>query len=60
MTHKLQRILDRATPFTAVRLGLLVALGIAVVQPVAAQTTDEIVAKVLAARGGLEKAKAVL
>jgi outer membrane lipoprotein-sorting protein len=59
MNYKLQRILDRATPLTAARLGLLVALGIAFVQPVAAQTTDEIVAKVLAARGGLEKAKAV-
>lgn len=59
MNHELRRIADRATPLTAARLGLLAALGIALALPVAAQTTDEIVAKVLAARGGLEKAKAV-
>lgn len=59
MNYKLQRIVHRATPLTAGRLGLLAALGIALALPVAAQTTDEIVAKVLAARGGLEKAKAV-
>lgn len=34
-------------------------MGIALAQPMAAQTTDEIVAKVLTARGGVEKAKAV-
>ena len=59
INHKLQRIALRAKPLTAARFGLLAALGIALAQTVAAQTTDEIVAKVLAARGGLERAKAV-
>jgi hypothetical protein len=59
MNTKLQSNAHRMTPLAAVRLGLLAALGIALVQPVAAQTADEIVAKVLAARGGLEKAKAI-
>jgi len=57
--HKLQRIARRAMLLAGVQLGLLAALGIALARPAAAQTADEIVAKVLAARGGLEKAKAV-
>ena len=59
MNNKLQCITRHATLVAAARLGLLAALAIALVQPVAAQTADEIVAKVLAARGGLEKAKAI-
>jgi hypothetical protein len=51
----------RAGLLAVARVGLLAALGIALAQPAAgqAQTADEIVAKVLAARGGLEKAKAI-
>ncbi|MGC2829326.1 MAG: hypothetical protein WB994_06785 [Candidatus Acidiferrum sp.] len=59
MTHKLQRIARRATLLALAQFGLLAALGIAFAQPSAAQTVDEIVAKVLDARGGLEKAKAI-
>jgi len=59
MNYKLQKLAHRVTPLPAARLCLLAALGIALAQPAAAQTADEIVAKVLAARGGLEKAKAV-
>jgi len=59
INSKLQRTAVRATLLAVAQLGLLAALGIALGQPAAAQTADEIVAKVLAARGGLEKAKAV-
>lgn len=40
-------------------LGLLAAGGMARLETAAGQSTDEIVEKVLAARGGLEKAKAI-
>lgn len=59
MTHKSLRIAQHLTALALAGLGLLAAAGIAVTQTAAGQTTDEIVAKVLAARGGLEKAKAI-
>jgi len=49
----------RAVRVAMVSLALQIALHAVSPRPAAAQTTDEIVAKVLAARGGLEKAKAV-
>lgn len=52
-THR-NRLLPRALLAVILPLGLQL-----VVRPVAGQTTEEIVAKVLAARGGLEKVKAV-
>jgi len=59
MKNKSQGNAHRPTLLAVAQLGLLAALGIALPQPAAAQTTHEIVAKILAARGGLEKAKAV-
>ena len=59
MKNKSQGNARRAALLAAAQLGLFAAMGIALAQPAAAQTADEIVAKVLAARGGLEKAKAV-
>ncbi|MGC1485882.1 MAG: hypothetical protein WA789_18975 [Candidatus Acidiferrum sp.] len=59
MKNKSQGNACRAALLATAQLGLLAALGIALMPPAAAQTADEIVAKVLAARGGLEKAKAV-
>ncbi len=59
MTHKLLRIAQHRTALALAGLGLLAAAGIALAQTAPGQTTDEIVAKVLAARGGLEKAKAI-
>jgi len=54
------RIISRRTTLLGVaHVGLLAALGMAPARPVVAQTADEIVAKVLEARGGLEKAKAI-
>lgn len=59
MTHKLLRISQHRKALALAGLGLLAAAGIALAQTATGQTTDEIVTKVLAARGGLEKAKAV-
>jgi hypothetical protein len=59
MNDKLQRIAVRTALFITVRVGLFAALGTVLALPLAAQTADEIVAKILAARGGLEKAKAI-
>jgi outer membrane lipoprotein-sorting protein len=50
-----QRFLILAVSF----IGLLTGVGVLCPTRIVAQTADEIVAKVLAARGGLEKAKAV-
>jgi hypothetical protein len=52
-------IRQRAMVVAIVQVGFLAGLGLGGPAKAAAQTTDEIVAKVLAARGGLEKAKAV-
>jgi hypothetical protein len=59
MKTKAYRITQRALVLAVFQLGLPVGLQLAAPVRAAAQTTDEIVAKVLAARGGLEKAKAV-
>jgi hypothetical protein len=59
MKTKAYRITQRALVLAFFQLGLQVGLQLAAPVRAAAQTTDEIVAKVLAARGGLEKAKAV-
>lgn len=59
MKNKSQGNTHRAALLAVARFGFLAALGIALAHPAAAQTTDEIVAKVLSARGGLEKTKAV-
>jgi hypothetical protein len=53
------RILQRALVLAIFQFGLQVAIQLGCPIKAAAQTADEIVAKVLAARGGLEKAKAV-
>jgi outer membrane lipoprotein-sorting protein len=53
------RILQRALVLAIFQFGLQVAIQLGCPTKAAAQTADEIVAKVLAARGGLEKAKAV-
>ena len=58
MTRKMQSTPVRAT-LAAVQIGILFALGMVLERPAAAQTSDEIVAKVLDARGGVEKAKAI-
>ena len=50
---------QRALIVAIFQIGLLVGLLLGCATKSAAQTTDEIVAKVLAARGGLEKIKAV-
>jgi outer membrane lipoprotein-sorting protein len=52
-------IAQRNLVLATLLFGLLVGLRLACPVEAAAQNTDEIVAKVLAARGGLEKAKAV-
>ena len=49
----------RAIPLALVLFGLLAAVFALAPSRLAAQSTDEIVARILAARGGLEKAKAV-
>jgi hypothetical protein len=59
MNHKSQAIPYRSAFFAVSQFALMAAFGIAAAQPTAAQTTDEIVAKVLAARGGVEKSKAI-
>jgi hypothetical protein len=59
MNSKLQGILKRALALAILQIGLQVGVQLACPAKAAGQTTDEIVAKVLAARGGLEKIKAV-
>ncbi|MGB2622805.1 MAG: hypothetical protein WA857_08130 [Candidatus Acidiferrum sp.] len=59
MNCKLQWIARRATLFAAAQIALLAAAGSVVAQMAPAQTADEIVAKVLDARGGVEKSKAI-
>jgi len=59
MDTKRHGIAQRALVLAIFLFGLQVGLELAWPAKAAAQTTDEIVAKVLAARGGLEKAKAV-
>jgi outer membrane lipoprotein-sorting protein len=53
--HLAQRFLVLVVAF----IGLLTGIGVLCPTRIVAQTADEIVAKVLAARGGLEKTKAV-
>ncbi len=55
MNAKLPRIVKHAV----MQMGLLAILPVCFLTLASAQTADEIVAKVLTARGGLEKAKAV-
>jgi outer membrane lipoprotein-sorting protein len=52
-------IMQRALVLGIFQLGVLAGLQLGCAAKVAGQTADEIVAKVLTARGGLEKAKAV-
>ncbi len=59
MNTKLHGITKRFLALAILQLGLQMGLQLACESRAAAQTTDEIVAKVLTARGGLEKAKAV-
>src|ERR1700720_2422282 len=59
MTTKRHAIAQRALVQAIFLFGLQVGWQLACPAKAAAQTTDEIVTKVLAARGGLEKAKAV-
>jgi hypothetical protein len=59
MNTKRHGIAQRALVLAIFLLGLQVGFELACPVEAAAQTTDEIVAKVLAARGGLEKAKAI-
>jgi len=59
MNMKRWGITQRAVAVTIVQAGFLAGLYLGSPAAAAAQTTDEIVGKVLAARGGLEKAKAV-
>jgi outer membrane lipoprotein-sorting protein len=59
MNTKPYRILQRALVLAIFQLGLQVGIQLGCPTNAAAQTADEIVAKVLAARGGLEKVKAV-
>jgi hypothetical protein len=59
MNTKIHGIAKRTLAMAILLFGLPVGLQLVCPAKVAAQTTDEIVAKVLAARGGLEKAKAV-
>jgi hypothetical protein len=59
MNTKIHGIAKRALAMAVLLFVLPVGLQLVGPAKTAAQTTDEIVAKVLAARGGLEKAKAV-
>src|SRR5271170_7946539 len=59
MKTKAYRITQHALVLAIFQLGLQLGLQVAAPIKAEAQTTDEVVAKVLAARGGLEKAKAV-
>jgi len=59
MNMKRYGITQRALAVTIVQAGFLAGFYLGSPVAAAAQTTDEIVGKVLAARGGLEKAKAV-
>src|ERR1700680_529371 len=59
MNTKRHGIAQRALVLAIYVFGLQLGLQLACPGKAAAQTSDEIVAKVLAARGGLEKAKAV-
>jgi hypothetical protein len=59
MNTKIHGIAKRALGMAILLFGLQSGLQLVCPAKAAAQTTDEIVAKVLAARGGLEKAKAV-
>jgi hypothetical protein len=59
MNTKRNGIAQRALALAIFLFGLQAGLQLGCPVKAAAQTTDEIVAKVLAARGGLEKAKAV-
>jgi outer membrane lipoprotein-sorting protein len=59
MNVRLKKISKKATKLAILQLGLHVVLQFFSPTRMSAQTAEEIVAKVLAARGGLEKAKAV-
>jgi hypothetical protein len=59
MKTKSQGIARRSILQAVLKFGLYMALYLGLANHAAAQTTDEVVAKILAARGGLEKTKAV-
>jgi hypothetical protein len=59
MNRKPYGIAQRALVLTIFQLGFLAGVQLAYPAKATGQTTDEIVAKVFAARGGLEKVKAV-
>lgn len=59
MNRKHRGTMQRALILAIFQLGLLAGLLLGCATKAAGQTTDEIVAKVVAARGGLEKIKAV-
>src|SRR5580658_3851914 len=59
MNSKPYGILTRAMALAILQLGILAVVQSVCPTPAVGQTSDEIVAKVLAARGGLEKVKAV-
>jgi outer membrane lipoprotein-sorting protein len=57
--EKSKRLTARVLILGAVHLGLLLTIELTIPQRAAAQSTDEIVSKALAAKGGVEKAKAI-
>jgi outer membrane lipoprotein-sorting protein len=59
MNTNRNRLVQRFLILAVSLIGLLAGVGVLCPTRIVAQTADEIVAKVLAARGGLEKAKAV-
>jgi hypothetical protein len=59
MNSKQHETMQRALILAIFQLGLLAGLQLGCAAQAAGQTVDEVVAKVLAARGGLEKIKAV-
>jgi len=59
MNAKLLGIAKRTAKLAILQMGLVAILPVCFLTQVSAQNVDEIVTKVLAARGGLEKAKAV-
>ncbi|MGH9741532.1 MAG: hypothetical protein ACRD51_04195 [Candidatus Acidiferrum sp.] len=59
MKHNLRRVSRFAALLAVTAFGILAAMGFGLVPTATGQTVDEIVAKVLKARGGLERAKAI-
>ena len=59
MNRKPYGIVQRVLILAILQIGLLAGVQLVCPAKATGQTTDEIVAKILAARGGLEKVKAV-